>query len=284
MIVITAASGRLGRAVAQELAELVGPSELRLAARSTHKLADFAERGFEVVNADYDDEQSMELAFAGAELTLLISGDAPNDVRIRQHRNAIDAAIAAGVERIVYTSVVNPTPASHFPFAEVHADTEAHLRAAGVAYTILRDNLYAANLDPALIQSRETGVIASPAAEAKVAYVTHADVAAASVGALLGEGHERKTYEITGGFAADYHDIAAALSAARGSEVHAVTGVPEEFRAAFEAMHMPTYLIEAVLGGYEAALAGEYAEVSDDVETLAGRPAQSVLDYVRQFA
>jgi len=227
---------------------------------------------------------SLRAAFAGAEQVLLISGVTANEQRIREHRAAIDAAKAERVRRVVYTSFTNPTPKSLFPFAAIHGDTEAYLKASGLAYTILRNNQYAANLDGSLTQSKANDLLASPAADAKVAYVTHADAAAAAVGALLGEGHEGKTYEITGPEALTLHEIAAALSAARGKPVNVVKSALADLRAYFQSVHLPPFLVEALVGSSAAAAAGEYQKVSGDAAMLAGRPTQSIRDYVKGFA
>lgn len=272
MIVVTGAGGKLGRLVAAELAARTNPAEVRLASRHPDKLADLAARGFPTVRADFDDPASLAAAFAGAKAVLIISGDAPNEVRIRQHRAAVDAAKAAGVGRVVYTSFTNPTPASRFTFAAIHADTEAYLKASGLTWTILRDNQYAENLGNALAQAKATGTLALPGASGKVAYISRADVAAAVAGALLGSGHDGKTYELTGPEALDLAGVAAAASKALGRPVAAVDGDPAAFAAVFTSFGLPPFLVEALVSIYAAAAAGEFAAVSQDAAKLAGRP------------
>ncbi len=264
MIAITAASGRLGRAVAAELERRIKPADARLTARSPDKIADFAGRGFAIARADYDDGAGMDDAFKGADVLLLISGVTANETRIQEHRRAIDSAKRAGVGRIVYTSYANPTPGSLFPFGAIHGDTEAYLANSGVPYTILRNNPYAANLDGALTASKDNDLLASPAADAKVAYVTHADAAAAAVGVLLGADHAGKTYSITGPEAVTYHDIAAVLSAARGKPVNVVKSALADQRAYFQSLKLPLFLVEALVGGSAATAAGEYQTASKD--------------------
>jgi NAD(P)H dehydrogenase (quinone) len=284
MIVITAASGRLGRAVAAELEQRGRCKECRVTARSPDKLADLTTRGFEAVRADYDDAASMAAAFADADALLLISGTADNEVRMRQHRAAIDAAKAAGVRRIVYTSFTNPSPSSLYPYAAIHGDTERYLRASGVPYTVLRNNQYAANVDEPCSQSRQSGVLASPGADKKVAYVTHADAAAAAVGALLDATHAGRTYEITGPEALSFYEIAAELAALRGRPIDVVKSPLLERRAYYQSQDLPPSVVEALVGAEAATAAGEYERVSSDAELLAGRPTQSIRDYVKQFA
>lgn len=284
MIVVTGANGKLGRLVAAELEKKVKSADVVLGSRDPHKLADLAGRGFRTVRADFDDAASLDTAFAGADTVLIISGDAPNDVRIRQHRTAIDAAKKAGVGRVVYTSFTNPSEKSLFPFAAIHADTEAYLKASGVPFTILRNNQYAENLTNGLAHAKQTGVLAQPGATGKVAFIARADVAAAIAGALTQDGHAGKTYEITGPEAADLFQIAAALSEGLGKPVQAVDADPKDFEKLFTSMGMPPFVMQALLGIFAAAAAGEMAAVSQDAAKLAGRPIEKVTDFVRRTA
>jgi len=281
MIVVTGANGKLGRLVAAELAKRTAPANVVLGSRELAKLADLTAQGFATVRADFDDAASLEKAFTGADTVLIISGDTPNDVRIRQHRAAIDAAKKAKVGRVAYTSFTNATPASLFPFAAIHADTEAYLKASGLPYTILRNNQYAENLGNVLAQAKTSGTLALPGASGKVAYITRGDIAAAIVGALLGAGHVNKTYELTGPEAADLSQLAAAASKALGKEVKAVEAPPEQFAKIFASIGLPPFLIDALLGIYAAAAKGEMAAVSGDAAKLAGRPILPVSDFVR---
>jgi len=284
MIVVTGANGKLGRLVAAELEKKVKSADVVLGSRDPQKLADLAGRGFKTVRADFDDAASLDTAFAGADTVLIISGDAPNDVRIRQHRTAVDAAKKVGVGRVVYTSFTNPSEKSLFPFAAIHADTEAYLKASGVPFTILRNNQYAENLTNGLAHAKQTGTLAQPGATGKVAFIARADVAAAIAGALTQNGHAGKTYEITGPEAADLFQIAAALSAGLGKPVQAVDADPKDFEKLFASMGMPPFLIAALLGIFAAAAAGEMAAVSQDAARLAGRPIEKVTDFVTRTA
>jgi NAD(P)H dehydrogenase (quinone) len=283
MIVVTGAGGKLGRLVADELVKRLNPSDVTLGSRDPAKIADLAAKGFKTVRADFDDVASLEAAFTGAQTVLIVSGDAPNDVRIRQHRAAIDAAKQAGVARIVYTSFTNPTARSLFPFAWIHADTESYLKASGVPFTILRDNQYAENLTNA-ISGAKSGTLAMPGARGKVAYIARADVAAAIAGALTQDGHASKTYELTGPEALDAFEIAAVVSSALARPVQAVDADPAEFGKVFAAHGLPPFVIDALLGLYAAAAAGECAVVSTDAAILAGRPIEPVSAFIRRAA
>ena len=284
MIVITAASGKLGRAVADELSKRVPVSEITLGARTPAKLGVWKNRGLGVVRADYDDPASLNAAFAGADVVLLISSDGPNETRIRHHKNGIDAAKRTGVKRIVYTSFVNPTPQSKFIWAIANAETEPYLKASGVPYTILRDNQYASNLDGLIAQATETDTFALPGATGKVAYVTHADIAAAAAAVLTQRGHEYKTYELTGPEALDGFQIAAIISEAVGRQIKTVDLAPEIAAANLRSAGLPEFAVEGIMSMYAAAQAGEYATVTHDVKLLSGRPATPVRAHIKAMA
>lgn len=281
---VTASSGTLGRLVAAELKRRGQMNNTILTARNPAKIADLAASGFKTARADYDDAASMEAAFKGVEVLLFISGEGNHEERAAAHKRVIDAAKKAGVERIVYTSFTNPTAQSRFPLAHSHGLTEDYLKASANSFTILRNNLYAWNLDPILEQSKEADLLQRPAARGKVAYVTHEDCAAAAVGALLGAGHANKIYEITGPEAADLYEIAAALSQARGRKVTAVDAPMASFESMFRSSGLPDYMVVALLGLLSGVGAGEYEAVSQDGPRLAGRPFTPIREYVRRFA
>ena len=284
MLAITAANGKLGQAVIAELQKLkIAPSNVRLTARSTEKLGDLNIHGFDVERADYDDPASMEKAFAGIDTLLLISSAGPNEARIANHRSAIDAAKKVGVKRIVYTSFTNPTPESKFIWAAPHVDSEAYLKASGLTYIILRDNQYALNLDSLLAQAKESGVFAIPGATGKVAYITHQDVASAIVAVLTGKGQDNTIYELTGPEAFNADDIAKVLSAELGKKISVIDATLDSFKEFFRSIGMPEFVVEGLSSIYVASGAGEYSEVSNDVNLLTGKPATSLRDYIRSY-
>ena len=284
MIVITAASGKLGAALADAFKAKGLAGQVRLAVRSPEKIADRKAEGFEVAAADYDDPASLAAAFSGAEIAVIISSAGPNEGRIPQHHNAIEAAKAAGVTRIVYTSATNPVGTSRFDWAKAHEATEAELEASGIAYTILRDNSYFSNNDPLFANAKASGVLPFTGIDAKVAYVSHADVADSIVGAVTGSGHENKIYEIAGAEAYSAVELAALLSELTGKEIKALDVPVSAFEEQFRSMGLPEWVATGVGSFYAALGAGEYAATSQDVERLAGRPSTSARDYLRAFA
>ncbi|WP_164887377.1 SDR family oxidoreductase [Hahella sp. KA22] len=284
-IVITGASGRLGSLVAKALIARAGDADqLTFSARAPEKIAALAAPGNEIVKADFDQPETLLIAFNGADTVLIISGDAPVDVRIRQHRNAIDAARKAGVKRVVYTSFVNPTAESQFTFARIHEDTEQYLKESGLQYSILRNNQYVANLSSGLAHSKETNQLAQPGAAGKVAFITHEDIAEAIAAVLLESGHEGRTYELTGPEALSLYDVADILSEARGAQVTVIEAEPAGFGEILQSVGLPPFMVEALLGIFAATKQNEYAAVSGDIERILGRKPQSVRDYIKSFA
>lgn len=284
MTVITAASGHLGQTIAAAFAAKGLTGSVKLAARSPTKLAAQKAQGFTVVAADYDDPASLKAAFAGEDVTVIISGVGPNEARIAQHHNAIAAAKAAGMKRIVYTSAVNPVATSLFDWAKAHVATEAELKASGIAYTILRDNSYFSNNDPLFANAKASGVLPFTGIAGKVAYVSHEDVADAIVGAVTGTDHANKVYELCGNEAWSAIDLAAILSEITGKEIKALDVPVSAFEEQFRAMGLPEFVVTGVGSFYAALGAGEYAATSRDVETLAGRPSTSARAYLARFA
>lgn len=284
MIVITAASGKLGNALADKLAAKGLARGVRLAARSPEKLAPRNAEGFDVAAADYDDPASLEAAFAGADVALVISGVGPNEARMKQHRNAIAAAKAAGVKRIVYTSATNPVASSLFDWAKAHEATEADLKASGLGWTILRDNSYFSNNDPLFANAKASGVLPFTGVDAKVAYVSHEDIADALIAAATGTGHDGKTYELAGETAYSAVELAEILSEVTGREIKALDVPVSAFEDSFRSMGLPEFVVTGVGSFYAALGAGEYSATSKDIALLTGHPSTTARDYLKAFA
>ena len=280
MIVLTGANGRLGRAIARTLHARGLAGGVRLTARDPSKAADLAAQGFAIAAADYSSPSSLDAAFAGATTVFLISATGPTPVRIPLHRNAIDAAVRAGVRHIIYTSRVNPVATSPYSFSAIHADSEAYIRSRPVAYTFLRNNEFSENLDPWLAAACETGVL-EYGAKGKIAFICRMDAIDASIAVLTGTGHEGRTYEFSGPEALDRDDMARVLSEATGRTITASRGGPEDFSAALAAQGRPDFVVELGAGIYRASEAGEWCRSSDDPPRLAGHPSTSLSSYIK---
>lgn len=263
MIAVTGASGQVGGRVAR----LLGDAEHRLLVRDPTKAPRDAR--VEVRAAAYRDGPAMRAALDGADTLFLVSGRESAD-RVSEHRSAVDAAVAAGVRRIVYLSFYGAAPDSTFTFARDHWHTEQHIRATGLRHTFLRDNLY---LDTLPILVGPDGVIRGPAGEGRVAAVSYDDVAAAAAAVLLdpGTGHDGVTYSLTGPEAFTLAEAAQALTVATGRPIRYQPETVQEAYASRAGYGAAEFEVDGWVSTYLAIAAGELATVTDDVQRLTGR-------------
>ncbi len=294
-IVITGASGQYGRLATQGLIALGRAGDLILMSRTPEKLADMAALGCDVRYGDYDDPASMVAAMAGADKLLLISGTRVG-ARVAQHQAAVDAAVAAGVGHVVYTSFIGiDDPANPAEVRHDHIETERLIRASGLAFTFLRDAHYA----DAMILMAGPGVMASGqwignAGLGKEAMVWRDDCAACAVAVLAGEGHENRTYDITGPELQDFAEVTALMAELTGVPLEYVAVDDDAQYAMFDAMGIPRRPVDDQYVGaipwnsddmvsFGAAIRGGFLAIcSDDVERLLGRPARSVRQMIAE--
>jgi NAD(P)H dehydrogenase (quinone) len=197
VLVVTGASGQLGRRVAELVLLAAAPEDVVLTTRTPASLASFAARGVDVRFADFARPQSLRTAFAGAERLLLVS---TTDLaqRVEQHVSAIVAAKAVGVQHVVYTSGLKPDPPNPAVVAPSHFATEQALKQSGLEWTMLRNSLYADYQLPEAERALAAGVLVHNRGSGSVAYVAREDCAAAAAAVLLQRGHADAVYEITG--------------------------------------------------------------------------------------
>lgn len=269
-IAITGASGQLGRAVAALLLETTDPSEIVLTTRSPQQLGELAARGVEVRRADFAAPETLGTAFAGVERLLLISTDTVG-ARLGQQRAAIAAAEAAGVKYIAYTSVPQPVPANPALVVPDHAGTEQAIRDSGLAWTMLRDNLYAHMQLPGLEHAIESGQLVTNAGGGRVAYVTREDCAAAAAAVLTQDGHASIAYHVTGPAALSAADLAALATEVSGREVEVVRVDDDAYAAGLRAAGLPAEAADVVTSFGAAARGGFLADAASTVADLTGR-------------
>lgn len=280
---VTGASGQLGRLVLDCLL-LRNVAPVVATTRSPEGLASYAARGIEVRLADFNDPIKLKDAFAGARRMLLIStSDLEPGLRLRSHLVAIDAAVAAGVEHIVYTSLTNPRSDSPITFAGDHRHTEARLAELGIAHTVLRNNLYTDILLMSGSQAVATGRLVSAAADGKVGYVTRADCAAAAAAALVGE-TRTATYDITGPGAVGMVEVAAMLSSVTGKTISYAPTSASDLEAANGQHGMPAPLAKLLVSIDRGIAAGHLDVASRSVKDLTGSEPTSVSDFLRANA
>ncbi len=273
VIGVTGSTGQLGGRVATRLATLGQPQ--RLLVRDPARAPQLP--GAEIVQASYEDGLSMRAALSGVQTLFLVSGYGPS--RVEEHYSAIDAAIAAGVERIVYTSFLSAAPLATFTHAREHYLTEQRIRASGRRYTFLRPTFY---LDRAPRWFSNEGVIQGPAGNGTITWVSRDDLADVAVTVLTTSGHDGASYEITGSQALTLAEAAEQFSRATGLPASYQTETLEEARASRAKFNPSDWELEAWVSTYLAIATGELSVVSHTVEALTGHAPQTLVDYVHQ--
>lgn len=277
MIIITGANGQLGRQVTERLLERVPADQIGVSVREPEKARGLEERGVRVRRGDFTDPASLAQAFEGASQVLIVSTATTGEEAVRQHRNAIDAAISAGAGRILYTSHMGSNPASPFPPMPDHAATEAALRESGVAFTSLRNGFYAASALLQLGDAVETGELSAPE-DGPVSWTAHADLAEVAAIALTEDGLDGITPDLTSSEDMDLAGIAAIASELTGREIRRVVVSDEEYRAGLSDRGLPDPVVDMILGLFAASRQGEFANVDPTLERLIGRPPTPLRD------
>jgi NAD(P)H dehydrogenase (quinone) len=275
VIAVTGATGALGGRVASLLAERDVP--IRLVVRDPSRAPSLPDA--EVVGgASYDDGEALRRGFDGAETLFFVSAG-EEEHRIDLHRNVVDAAAAAGVGRIVYTSFLAAKADTAFTFGRDHFHTEEHIKRAGLEWTFLRDSIYADHLP---LFAGVDGVIRGPAGDGRVAAVVRSDIADCAAVVLTEEGHAGKAYDMTGPEALTLTEAAELVSRAAGRKVTFVNETIEEARASRAPSGAPAWEIEGWVTTYVSIARGELERVSDDVERLTGRKPQSLEQFLAE--
>lgn len=296
MIIVTGASGAFGRATAELLIEQLPPGELILTTRKPEQLADLAGRGAQVRFADFDDPASLVEAFAGGRKMLLIS-TARVGTRVGQHRNAIDAAVKAGVRHIAYTSVLNAAREDNPAIVKLdHRATEQHMEQSGAAWTHLRDGWYAEAIAGAMAPGAiAMGGVPDNTGQGRAAYVSRQDCVACAAAVLLGEGHENRAYDLTGPERMTVTEAMAMVSEVAGKPI-VVTPVDDVgMLAHFDAIGVPRHASDIVPDGPipwssddmvsfgQAVREGFFDVLTDHVERLTGRPPRGLREVIESF-
>ncbi|RKH18017.1 SDR family oxidoreductase [Corallococcus sp. CA047B] len=273
MIVVTGATGQLGRLIVEKLVARVPADRIAVSVRDEQKAQDLAARGVRVRRGDFTDPKSLEQAFEGASQVLLVSSNASayGGDPLAQHRAAIDAARSAGARRIVYTSHMAASRSSAFPPMLDHAATEQMLGESGLAWTALRNGFYAASAMFLLGKGLQTGVFEAPP-DGKVSWTPHADLAEAAAVILANEGrYEGPTPPLTAAQALDFNALCDLASSVLGRPLRRSTVSEDEMRTKLAASGMPAHVIAISLGLYRASHDGEFAATDPTLEKLLGR-------------
>jgi NAD(P)H dehydrogenase (quinone) len=269
MIVITGASGQLGRLVIEQLLQKVPAEQIVAAVRSPEKASDLAARGVQVRKADYADPSTLQSAFAGAEKVLLISSSEIGQ-RVTQHKAVIAAAKQAGVKLLGYTSVLR-ADSSLLGLAEEHRQTERALTESGVPHVVLRNGWYHENYTAAIPGDLAHGAHFGCAADGRISSASRADYAAAAVAVLTSEDQAGKVYELAGDASYTLSEFAAEVSRQSGKSV-AYTDLPQaEFKAALLGAGLPEFVAELLADSDAAAAKGALFEDGKQLSRLIGR-------------
>lgn len=279
-VVVTGATGHLGRLIVESLISRgVEPGEIIATGRQIAKIDDLADRGVKVAKIDYLDAASLAAAFAGADTLMLVSASEPGS-RVAQHAAAIEAARAAGISRIVYTSAPH-ADTSALVLAPEHKATEEVIRSSDLAFTILRNGWYTENYVRTLEQARETGEIVASVGDGRVASASRIDFADAAAAVIVGDGHENATYELTGDVAWTFSDFAAAGQEILGRQVVYRPVSSEEHVGILTAAGLPDGTAQFVVDLDGNIRDGVLSETSGELARLIGRPTTPLVDGLR---
>lgn len=283
-ILVTGATGGLGKAVVETLLKTVSADQISVLARDPAKAAALQAQGVAVLQGDYTDYASLVKAFAGVDKLYFVATSSFTD-RIPQHENVVKAAVAAKVSHVFYTSFQRKTEDGSSPVAmieEAHLATEKLLKASGLTYTILKHALYLDVFPPFFgPQVLETGTIALPAGTGRGAYASRHDMALAGAAVLTGTGHENQTYEIASPTTYSLADLAEALSTAAGRPVQYVAPSPEEFLAQATQAGVPAEASGMMVALMSAIAQGEFNFPDAMLAKLLGRAPESPAEFFK---
>ncbi|SNY40306.1 SDR family oxidoreductase [Paractinoplanes atraurantiacus] len=269
MIVITGATGALNGATVEHLLKLVPAERVGVSVRDVARARHFADRGVRVRQGSYEDPAALRESFEGADQVLLVSSSDPRADALSLHRAGIEAAVAAGARRILYTSHQGAGLDSPFHPARDHAATEGLLAESGVAWTSLRNGFYMHSLEWMLGSWRETGVIAAPA-DGPVSWTDRADAAEGAAVILAGEREFDGPVTLTAGEAVTFGDLG----------IERVVLEDEEWVAERVAHGVPEFMARFMLTTFQAAREGRFAGVDPALAELLGRQPRTVADYL----
>ncbi|MEU0645612.1 SDR family oxidoreductase [Streptomyces umbrinus] len=276
-IVVTGATGHLGRFVIEGLLEKVPADRITAVVRSKEKAADFAARGVKLAIADYNAPETFDGVFSAGDKVLLISGNEFDKGRVGQHKVVLDAAKAAGVALLAYTSAPSSLSAA---LADDHRGTEAAIVESGVTYAFLRNGWYNENYTENLAPVLEYNAVVQAAGEGKVSSASRADYAAAAVAVLTGEGHENKAYELGGDTAWGFAEYAAEVAKASGKDIVYNSVSVEAFKGILTGAGLPEPFA-AILAGVDASIEkGELVVATGDLSRLTGRPTTPIAESI----
>lgn len=280
MIVVTGATGKLGRLVVEELLKKVPAGEIVAAVRSPEKATELKALGVEVREADYARPETLQTALRGADKVLLISSTEMGPARVTQHKAVIDATTAEGVSLLAYTSLLGADTAT-LPMAPDHKATEEAIKASGVPYALLRNGWYLENHTENLAGALAHGAVLGSAKDGRFSSAARADYAAAAATVLTGDGFGNTTFELAGDAAYTLTELAAEVSRQSGSTIVYKDLPAPAFAEALAGFGLPEPIAQMLAAADESAATGELDSTSPDLRKLCGRATTTLAQAVR---
>ena len=283
MILVTGATGNLGRSVVQQLSKHLNHNQFVVLARSLDKAQHYLDANIRVRLGDFNQAEALVAEFQGIDKLLLISTMEMN--RFEQHKNVIDAAKLAGVKHIIYTSLaIQDIESSAVKDLMIsHFQTEAYLKASGLTYTILRNTMYAEAI-PQIIgeQALQTGIQVA-GGEGKVPYVLRTELGEATANLLMQHGHENQTYDLIGSQHYSYQNIAEILSTIKAEPVIYQNLENHQYRDLLTKIGLPKFLVYLTHSTVIDIQQHQYELNSQILEQLLGRPTTSLDQYLKSI-
>ena len=280
-ILVTGATGKLGGKVMESLLHKVSAKSLAVSVRDPKKADHLKALGVDVRQGDFDKPEALKDTFAGIDKILIISTDGDNATRIRQHKNAVNAAKEAGVKFIAYTSIANADN-STLSLAEVHRATEAQIKDTGIPYAMLRNNWYLENETMSIKASLGGAPWMTAAGDGKVGWALQKDYAEAAASILSGDGHENKVYELSGS-PLSQQELVSALEEVAGVKINVIKWAMRSIKKRCRLSVCPDFVVELLCGIQKGIREDNLNVESDDFEKLIGRPPTPIKEALKEL-
>jgi len=283
MLLVTGATGHLGSSVVAQLLKNISPNQFIVTSGNSMGIQKLESQGLQARLANFNNTNSLHNAFKGIEKLLLISTMDLN--RFEQHKNVVDAAKVRGLKHLIYTGLaIKDIQTSGVKLLmESHFQTEDYIKASGLSYTILRNTMYADALTQILGNNALNQDINLPGGNGKVPYVLRREMGDATANLLLQNGHENKTYNITGSRHFDFAALAAIMSRFSGNTIRYNDITTEDFKHILQQIGLPDFAIYLHTGTLYDIKTGQYEVESQILEKLLGRPHASMEAIIKEL-
>lgn len=280
-LLVTGATGKFGSKVVETLLKTIPADQLAVSVRQPEKAKALKEQGVDVRQGNFDEPESLDVAFEGIDRLLIISTDGDNDTRTHQHGNAVAAAKRAGIKFIAYTSIVNAQESTNL-FAPTHKATELAIKETGIPYSFLRNNWYFENEIPTIESILFGAPWVTSAGDGKVGWALQEDYAEVAAKVLADEGHEYTTYELAGK-ALSQGEVVSVLAELLDKEIAVERVDDETYSQIMKKAGIPDVVLPLLVDIQRSIREGSLDIESDDMEKLIGRPATPINEALTQI-